>query len=144
MDMCLADIRSAEKVWFLNTPMSRTGHFGDTVENFAQHFSVAQKKTEVIKHILSWQEAAASTWPQHLSLLVGKGGPLHPPALQQPPAKWQHEAGSRQPAPLIQTNAKPRKSSILQTMSSSSITLGSQTWWSIWCQAFTRCVRENR
>lgn len=39
------------QMWFLNSPMSQTGLFGDTVESFAQQFSAAQK-TEAIKCIL--------------------------------------------------------------------------------------------
>lgn len=39
-------------VWFLNTPVCQACHFADTIENFAQQFSVVQKQTEAIKYIL--------------------------------------------------------------------------------------------
>ncbi len=57
----LADMREPDKVRFLNAPVCQAGLFGDAVENFAQQFSVAQKQTEAIKHILPRRPAAAST-----------------------------------------------------------------------------------
>lgn len=60
--LCLADIRETDKIWFINAPVSQT-LLGDTVENFAQQFSTAQKQTDAIKHILPPRAAAASTWP---------------------------------------------------------------------------------
>ncbi len=59
----LANMRDANKVRFLNAPVSKTGLFGDAVECFALQFSVAQKQTEAIRHILPWRAAAASTRP---------------------------------------------------------------------------------
>ncbi len=42
----------AVKVRFLDTPISQVGLFGNTVEEFAQLFSMVKKQTEAIKHIL--------------------------------------------------------------------------------------------
>ncbi len=61
--LCLADMKEADKAWFLNAPVSQTSLFGDAVENFALQFSAAQKQTEAIRHILPWRAAAASTRP---------------------------------------------------------------------------------
>ncbi len=52
--LCLADMRETSKTPFLNAPVSQTGLFGNTVENFAQQFSTSQKQTKAIKHILPW------------------------------------------------------------------------------------------
>ncbi|KAL0168522.1 hypothetical protein M9458_036744, partial [Cirrhinus mrigala] len=57
----LADMREPNKVRFLSTPVCQASLSGDAVENFAQQFSVAQKQTEAIKHILPQPSAAAST-----------------------------------------------------------------------------------
>ncbi|CAM4447071.1 unnamed protein product [Leuciscus chuanchicus] len=59
----LADMRETDKYWFLDSPISQVGLFGDTVERFAQQFSAAQKQTEVIRHILPRRTTAASTCP---------------------------------------------------------------------------------
>ncbi|KAL0151371.1 hypothetical protein M9458_053365 [Cirrhinus mrigala] len=50
----LAEMRDAEKVRFLNTPISQVGLFGNTGEKIAQQFSTVKKQTEAIKHILPW------------------------------------------------------------------------------------------
>ncbi len=42
----------SDKHRFLDSPISQVGLFGDVVESFAQQFSVAQKQTEAIGHIL--------------------------------------------------------------------------------------------
>ncbi len=79
---------------------------------FAQHFSAAQKQTEVIKHILPrW--ATASTWlpaaesqSAHRWGLSAVSAPA--PALQQhPPAKQRRGASCRQAAQPVQAPAKP-------------------------------------
>ncbi|KAL0188140.1 hypothetical protein M9458_015239, partial [Cirrhinus mrigala] len=46
----------ANKLWFMNAPMSQSGLFGNVV---VQQFSAAQKQTEAIKHILPQRAAAA-------------------------------------------------------------------------------------
>lgn len=57
----LADMRESDRTQLLNSPVSQAGLFGDMVESFAQQFSAAQKQSEVMKHILPWRPAAAST-----------------------------------------------------------------------------------
>lgn len=47
----LAEMQDADKVCFLNFPISQDGLFGNTVEDFAQQFSADQKQMEAIKHI---------------------------------------------------------------------------------------------
>ncbi|KAL0161148.1 hypothetical protein M9458_044873, partial [Cirrhinus mrigala] len=56
----LAKMRDAEKVCFLDAPISQVGLFGDIVEEFAQQFSTVKKQTETIKHILPRRAASAS------------------------------------------------------------------------------------
>ncbi|KAL0158991.1 hypothetical protein M9458_047067, partial [Cirrhinus mrigala] len=42
----LAQMSDADKVCFLEAPISQAGLFGDTVKDFAQQFSAVQKQTE--------------------------------------------------------------------------------------------------
>ncbi|KAI2660195.1 hypothetical protein H4Q32_025915 [Labeo rohita] len=56
----LAEMRDAEKVRFLDAPISQAGLFGETVEEFAQQFSAVKQLTEAIKHILPRHAASAS------------------------------------------------------------------------------------
>ncbi|KAL0193870.1 hypothetical protein M9458_012166, partial [Cirrhinus mrigala] len=65
----LAEMRDAEKARFLDAPISQSGLFGETVEEFAQQFSTVKQQTEAIKHILPQRAASA--------------GPAQP--TQQPP-----------------------------------------------------------
>ncbi len=46
--LCLVDIGTPDKVWFLKVPVSQTGLFGDATGNMAQQFLAAQELTEVI------------------------------------------------------------------------------------------------
>ncbi len=46
----LADMKDVDKARFLDAPISQAGLFGDTVESFAQQFSVVQQQTEAIQH----------------------------------------------------------------------------------------------
>ncbi|KAL0175517.1 hypothetical protein M9458_027847, partial [Cirrhinus mrigala] len=48
----LAEMKDAEKVRFLDAPVSQGGLFGETVEDFANQFLAVKKQTEAIKHIL--------------------------------------------------------------------------------------------
>lgn len=77
--MDLAEMKDADKVCFLNAPISQVGLFSDTVEDFAKQFSAIQKQTEAIKHILSWHDSATLPPSCHAvapSLLVTEGVPL--------------------------------------------------------------------
>lgn len=62
-------MRETDKYRFLNSPISQVDLLGDTDETFAHQFSAAQKQTEMIRHILPRQTAAASTH-LHLHLCI--------------------------------------------------------------------------
>ncbi|KAI2652534.1 hypothetical protein H4Q32_005770 [Labeo rohita] len=59
----LAEMRDAEKVRFLDAPISQAGLFGETVEEFAQQFSTVKQQTEAIKHILPRRAASGPAQP---------------------------------------------------------------------------------
>ncbi len=56
----LAEMKDADKARFLDAPISQAGLFGDTVEGFAQQFSVVQQQTEAIQHILPRRDAPSN------------------------------------------------------------------------------------
>ncbi|KAL0190022.1 hypothetical protein M9458_017121, partial [Cirrhinus mrigala] len=60
----------ADKVHFLHTPISQTGLFGDTLEDFAQQFSAVQKQTEAIKHNLPRHESTKPPGARFPSVLT--------------------------------------------------------------------------
>ncbi len=108
----LTDMREAEKVRFLNAPVFQTGFFGDTVENFAQQFSVAQKLTEAIKHILPRRPAAASTRSSAAAPPSAhrRGTPpvsASPPGSNQQPPPRRQAASHKGNAQPVQALAKP-------------------------------------
>ncbi len=109
----LADMREPDKVRFLNAPVCQAGLFGDTVENFAQQFSVAQKQTEAIKHILPRRPAAASTQSSAAAPPSARRRGRPPAAAsapaqpkQQPPPRRQ-VAGRKGNAQPVQAPVKP-------------------------------------
>ncbi len=59
----LADMKDVDKARFLDAPISQAGLFGDTVEGFAQQFSVVQQQTEAIEHILPRRDAPSTAAP---------------------------------------------------------------------------------
>ncbi|KAI2662325.1 Dihydroxy-acid dehydratase [Labeo rohita] len=73
----LAQMSDADKVRFLDTPISQAGLFSDTFEDFAQQFSAVQKQAEAIKHIWPRHESTKPPVPD-LRLLVAVGAPLQP------------------------------------------------------------------
>ncbi len=59
----LADMSESDKHRFLDSLISQAGLSGDALESFAQQFSVAQKRTEAVGHILPRRPAAVITPP---------------------------------------------------------------------------------
>ncbi|KAL0179570.1 hypothetical protein M9458_025012, partial [Cirrhinus mrigala] len=95
--LCLVDIRETDKTRFLNAPVSQTGLFGDTVENFAQQFSAAQKQTEAIRHILHAPQPARCQ---------GRPPASAPAQASQQPSQQRRGAGRRAAAPPVQAPTK--------------------------------------
>ncbi|KAL0149536.1 hypothetical protein M9458_055063, partial [Cirrhinus mrigala] len=64
--LTLTEIKDADKVPFLDAPVSPTGLFGPTVEGFAERFSAAQKRSQAMRHFLPKcsSSAAASGRPK--------------------------------------------------------------------------------
>ncbi|KAI2657031.1 hypothetical protein H4Q32_021090 [Labeo rohita] len=62
--LTLAQMADVDKSRFLDAPISQSGLFGDTVEDFAQQFSAVQKQTEAIKHILPRRRPPAAAKKQ--------------------------------------------------------------------------------
>ncbi|KAI2647639.1 Transposon Ty3-G Gag-Pol polyprotein [Labeo rohita] len=73
--LTLAQMADVDKSRFLDAPISQSGLFGDTVEDFAQQLSAVQKQTEAIKHILPRRDVTFHPRPRgpHLHLLVAEG-----------------------------------------------------------------------
>ncbi len=59
----LAEMKDVDKARFLDAPISQGGLFGDTVEGFAQQFSVVQQQTEAIQHVLPRRDAPSTAAP---------------------------------------------------------------------------------
>ncbi|KAI2656006.1 Transposon Ty3-G Gag-Pol polyprotein [Labeo rohita] len=76
----LAQMADADKVRFLDAPISQAGLFSDTVEDFTQQFSAVQKQTEAIKHILPQRESTKP--PVAKSSSAHRRG--HPPVASTP------------------------------------------------------------
>ncbi|KAL0149011.1 hypothetical protein M9458_055626 [Cirrhinus mrigala] len=89
----LAEMRDAEKARFLDAPISQTGLFGETVEEFAQQFSTVKQQTEAIKHILPRRAASA--------------GPAQP--TQQPPPVPRRGRPPTRMAQAPQPGGQPRE-----------------------------------
>ncbi|KAL0166051.1 hypothetical protein M9458_037895, partial [Cirrhinus mrigala] len=69
------------KARFLDAPISQTGLFGETVEEFAQQFSTVKQQTEAIKHILPRRAASAAQLSRRSNLRLS-------PAEEDPLRGW--------------------------------------------------------
>ncbi len=107
----LADMCEPDKVRFLNAPVCQAGLFGDTVENFAQQFSVAQKQTEAIKHILPRRPAAASTQSSAAAPPSARRRG-RPPAAASAPAQPKQQPPPRRQVGGRKGNAQPVQASV--------------------------------
>ncbi|KAL1254849.1 hypothetical protein QQF64_012910 [Cirrhinus molitorella] len=56
----LTTIKDADKVPFLNSPVSPSGLFGPAVEGFAECFTVAQKSSQAMRHFLVKHSSSSS------------------------------------------------------------------------------------
>ncbi len=50
--LTLTEIKDADKVSFLDAPISPSGLFGPAVKGFAERFTEAQKASQVMRHFL--------------------------------------------------------------------------------------------
>ncbi|KAL0200336.1 hypothetical protein M9458_003523, partial [Cirrhinus mrigala] len=87
--LTLTEIKDADKVLFLDAPVSPTGLFGPAVEGFGERFSAAQKTSQAMRHFL----------PKRSSSAAASGRPRSTPP-QQPvkPVPAAATAASAQPA----------------------------------------------
>ncbi len=107
----------SDKHRFLDSPISQAGLFSDAVESFAQQFSVIQKRTEAVGHILLQRPAAVITLPpvaappptrrQGRPPAAPTFAPVRPQ--QQPSLRPQRGAGSRKVAQPVSAPARPVK-----------------------------------
>ncbi|KAL0157927.1 hypothetical protein M9458_046003, partial [Cirrhinus mrigala] len=85
------------KARFLDAPISQTGLFGETVEEFAQQFSTVKQQTEAIKHILPLRAASAAQLSRRSNLrLQTRPTVQHSPSSghQEPTSGFEAEGGS--------------------------------------------------
>lgn len=90
----LTEIRDAEKMAFLDSPVSPKGLFGPAVDGLAQRFSEAQKTSQALRHFLPKRSGAAAASHQKAPpTQPAKPAPLQPqksePELQKGRGKGQ-------------------------------------------------------
>ncbi len=110
----LVEMKDVDKARFLDAPISQAGLFGDTVEGFAQQFSVVQQQTEAIQHTCPGVMHHPPLPPgPGLSLPVAVGALLRPPELLRPrPNRYlgrrvEPLAGERRPPRPSQAPGRP-------------------------------------
>ncbi len=85
--LTLTEIKDADKVPFLDAPISPNGLFGPAVEGFAEHFTEAQKLSQAMRHFL----------PKRSSSAAASGLPKSAPT-KQPPKPAPAAAAATQPS----------------------------------------------
>ncbi len=58
--LTLTEIKDADRVSFLDAPISPSGLFGPAVEGFAEHFTEAQKASQAMRHFLPKRSSPAA------------------------------------------------------------------------------------
>ncbi|KAI2645948.1 hypothetical protein H4Q32_025302 [Labeo rohita] len=94
--LTLTEIKDADKVPFLDAPISPTGLFGPSVEGFAERFSAAQKTSQAMRHFL----------PKRSSSMAASGRPK--PTPPQQPVRPASTAPSAAAAAAQPAKAEPR------------------------------------
>ncbi|KAI2664125.1 ORF V: Enzymatic polyprotein [Labeo rohita] len=94
--LMLTEIKDADKVPFLDAPISPTGLFGPSVEGFAERFSAAQKTSQAMRHLL----------PKRSSSTAASGRPK--PTPPQQPVRPASTAPSAAAATAQPAKAEPR------------------------------------
>ncbi|KAL0151578.1 hypothetical protein M9458_053095 [Cirrhinus mrigala] len=94
--LTLTEIKDADKVPFLDAPISPTGLFGPSVEGFAERFSAAQKSSQAMRHFL----------PKRSSSTAAPGRPKSAPPQQ--PVKPASTTPSATAAAAQPAKAEPR------------------------------------
>ncbi|KAI2663140.1 ORF V: Enzymatic polyprotein [Labeo rohita] len=94
--LTLTEIKDADKVPFLDAPISPTGLFGPSVEGFAERFSAAQKSSQAMRHFL----------PKRSSSTAASGRPKSAPPQQ--PVKPASTTPSAAAAAAQPAKAEPR------------------------------------
>ncbi len=96
----LTEIKEADKVPFLDSPVSPTGLFGPAVDGFAERFTAAQKSSQAMRHFLPKRSSsvAASSRP--------KMAPTQQPAKTAPKPRPQLLSQLPSPSPAV-AHARP-------------------------------------
>ncbi len=93
----LTDIRDAEKMAFLDSPVSPKGLFGPAMDSFTERFTEAQKTSQALCHFL----------PKRPSMATVSSRPK--PTSTQQPAKMAQSQFSHKPEPDIQQHPRTAK-----------------------------------
>ncbi|KAL0161520.1 hypothetical protein M9458_045245, partial [Cirrhinus mrigala] len=93
--LTLTEIKDADKVPFLDAPISPTGLFGPSVEGFAERFSAAQKTSQAMQHFLPKRSSSTAA--------SGRSKPTPPQQPVRPASTASSAAAAAQPA-----KAEPR------------------------------------
>ncbi len=96
----LTEMKDADKISFLDSPVSPTGLFGPAVEGFAERFTAAQKSSQAMWHFL----------PKRSSSAANSSRPKKAPT-QQPPKASQ----SPSPSQSVSDDAGPHGLSVFGT-----------------------------
>ncbi len=94
--LTLTEIKDADRVSFLDAPISPSGLFGPAVKGFAERFTEAQKASQAMRHFL----------PKRSSPAAAQGRPRTAPTLQ--PAKPAPAIYAPQPARTQQPRGRSR------------------------------------
>ncbi len=80
----LTEMKDADKVPFLNSPVSPTGLFGPAVEGFAERFTAAQKSSQAMRHFLPKHSSSAAALNHPKMASTQQPAKATPPAVQTP------------------------------------------------------------
>ncbi len=94
--LTLTEIKDADRVSFLDAPISPSGLFGPAVKGFAERFTEAQKASQAMRHFL----------PKRSSPAAAQSRPRTAPTQQ--PAKPAHAVYAPQPARTQQPRGRSR------------------------------------
>ncbi len=91
--LTLTEIKDADRVSFLDAPISPSGLFGPAVKGFAERFTEAQKASQAIRHFLPKRSSPATAQSRPRTALTQQPAKPAPAVFAPQPARTQHPRG---------------------------------------------------
>ncbi len=104
----LTEMKDADKISFLDSPVSPNGLFGSAVEGFAERFTAAQKSSQAMWHFLPKRSSSAANSSRPKKAPTQQPPKATPPAVQSDAKPEHHRSRSAKCHPTKRHGHRPK------------------------------------